>query len=90
MSKTKGFSAFDLSAAVNNPEPQEKERATPKSSKPKLVVKEKVPKEERVQRAIYFPKSLDDDLRQLAFNENTQVTKLVVEAVKDYVKRKMQ
>ena len=83
MSKTKGFSAFDLSAAVNNPKPQEKARATPKPSKPKLVVKEKPVKEERVQRAIYFPKSVDDDLRKLAFDGNTQVTKFVVEAVKD-------
>lgn len=90
MSKTKGFSAFDLSAAVNNPDPQEKVRATPKPAKPKLVEKVKPAKEERVQRAIYFPKSLDDDLRKLAFERNTQVTKLVVEAVKDYVKRNKQ
>jgi len=90
MSKPKGFSAFDLSAAVNNPEPQEKARATPKPSKPKLVAEKKPAKEERIQRAIYFPKSVDDDLRKLAFEGNTQVTKLVVEAVKNYVKRNKQ
>lgn len=83
MSKAKGFSAFDLSAAVNNPDPQEKARATPK---PKLAEKNKSVKEERVQRAIYFPKSVDDSLRKLAFDRNTQVTKIVIAAVSEYIK----
>ena len=84
MSK-KGFTAFDLAAAVNDP------NTTPRPTKPKTKPTQpakKVAKEDRVQRAIYFPKDIDEALRQWAFEDNTQITKIVVEAVRAYGKRR--
>ena len=39
-------------------------------------------KSAKVQRAIYFPADIDEALQQLAFDEKTKVTPLVVEGVR--------
>lgn len=80
----KGFSAFDLAAEVNSAPPVEEKPES--ASKP--APKPKPAKQKRVQRAIYFPEDVDDDLQRWGYEDRTQITKIVVQAVREYGERR--
>ena len=71
MAKAKGFQPIDLQAELASKTKQGKSRANVSAQKAA-----------KVQRAIYFPADIDNALQELAFEERTKITPLVIEAVR--------